>query len=63
MLQDVLAEDAWSETLTTEDRCGLTALFWQRVLPYGDVKLDVIARLSIRTAVLPAARKRIPVRP
>jgi hypothetical protein len=50
MLQDVLAEDTWAEMLTTEDRRGLTPLFWQHVLPYGEVKLDMTARLSIRTA-------------
>jgi TnpA family transposase len=50
MLQDVLTEDEWSELLTPEDRRGLTPLFWQHVLPYGEVKLDMTARLSIRTA-------------
>lgn len=50
MLQDVLAGDAWADMLTTEDRRGLTPLFWQHVLPYGEVKLDMTARLSIRTA-------------
>jgi TnpA family transposase len=50
MLQDVLAEDAWADLLTTEDRRGLTPLFWQHVLPYGEVKLDMTTRLSIRTA-------------
>jgi len=50
MLQDVLAEDAWAGMLTTEDRRGLTPLFWQHVLPYGEVKLDMTALLSIRTA-------------
>ncbi|TIH32270.1 Tn3 family transposase [Subtercola vilae] len=49
MLQDVLAEDAWASLLTTEDRRGLTPLFWQHVLPYGEVKLDMTTRLSIRT--------------
>jgi integrase/recombinase XerD len=49
MLQDVLAEDDWAELLTPEDRRGLTPLFWQHVLPYGEVKLDMTARLSIRT--------------
>lgn len=49
MLQDVLAEDAWADLLTTEDRRGLTPLFWQHVLPYGEVKLDMTTRLSIRT--------------
>jgi len=52
MLQDVLAEDDWAELLTPEDRRGLTPLFWQHVLPYGEVKLDMTTRLSIRTAML-----------
>ncbi len=50
MLQGVLAEDDWAELLTAEDRRGLTPLFWQHVLPYGEVKLDMTTRLSIRTA-------------
>ena len=50
MLQDVLAEHDWIELLTPEDRRGLTPLFWEHVLPYGEVKLDMRARLSIRTA-------------
>ena len=49
LLQDVLAEDNWADMLTAEDRRGLTPLFWQHVLPYGEVKLDMTARLSIRT--------------
>jgi hypothetical protein len=53
MLQDVLAEDEWSELLTAEDRRGLTPLFWQHILPYGEVKLDMTARLNIRTAASP----------
>jgi len=47
MLQDVLAEHDWSDLLTLEDRRGLTPLFWQHVLPYGEVKLDINARLEI----------------
>ena len=50
MLQDVLDEDHWIELLTPEDRRGLTPLFWQHILPYSEVKLDMTARLSIRTA-------------
>jgi len=67
MLQDVLAQDDWTKLLTPEDRRGLTPLFWQHVLPYGEVKLDMTARLSIRatrrTTRQPApsrARKAIP---
>jgi hypothetical protein len=55
LLQDVLAEDDWAELLTPEDRRGLTPLFWQHVLPYGEVKLDMTARLTIRTAPNTAA--------
>lgn len=47
MLQDVLAEDEWANLLTADDRRGLTPLFWQHVLPYGEVKLDMAVRLSI----------------
>ncbi|HEY8701540.1 MAG TPA: Tn3 family transposase [Arthrobacter sp.] len=53
MLQDVLAESKWADTLTPEDRRGLTPLFWRHVLPYGEVKLDMTARLSIRTTTTP----------
>ncbi len=45
MLQDVLADDDWNNLLTTEDRRGLTPLFRQHVLLYGEVKLDMTARL------------------
>lgn len=38
MLQDVLAEDAWTSTLTPADRRGLTPLFWSHVRPYGEVR-------------------------
>ena len=53
MLQEVLAGDDWMDLLTTEDSRGLTPLFWQHVLPYGEVKLDMTARLSIRDTVRP----------
>lgn len=48
-LQDVLAGRDWADTLTAEDRRGLTPLFWQHVLPYGEMKIDTTARPSIRT--------------
>ena len=34
--------------LTADDRRGLTPLFWAHVRPYGEVKLDMAARLNIR---------------
>ncbi len=49
MLQDVLAEEAWSALLTPADRRGLSPLFWQHVRPYGEVTLDLGSRLSIGT--------------
>jgi TnpA family transposase len=56
VLQDILAEDDWADLLTPEDRRGLTPLFWQHVLPYGEVKLDMAARLSIRITQPASAR-------
>ena len=38
MVQDVLADDAWSTALTNEDRRALTPLFWAHVAPYGEIK-------------------------
>jgi Tn3 transposase DDE domain len=35
MLQDVLADPAWEQALTAEDRRGLTPLFWSHVTPTG----------------------------
>jgi TnpA family transposase len=47
MVQDVLADDDWSESLSGEDRRGLTPLFWAHVAPYGEVKLDMHSRLTL----------------
>lgn len=47
MLQEVLAEPAWSGLLTPADRRGLTPLFWDHVRPYGEVRLDLGSRLTI----------------
>jgi TnpA family transposase len=46
-LQDVLAEEEWAGMLGPADRRGLTPLFWQHVRPYGEVRLDMGARLRI----------------
>jgi hypothetical protein len=51
MLQDVLADDDWAEALTPADRRGLTPLFWSHIAPYGEVRLDLRNRLSLRTTV------------
>ena len=50
MLQDVLAQPAWADLLTSADRRGLTPLFWTHVVPYGEVNLDMTSRLSIAHA-------------
>jgi len=47
MLQDVLTEGEWAAMLGPADRRGLTPLFWQHVRPYGEVRLDMGARLRI----------------
>ena len=52
LLQDVLAAPEWADLLTDHDRRGLTPLFWQHILPYGEVKLDMTTRLDIRTDAL-----------
>jgi hypothetical protein len=49
MVQDVLADDAWSTALTNEDRRALTPLFWAHVAPYGEIKLDMRTRLTLNT--------------
>jgi TnpA family transposase len=49
MLQDVLAEDAWLKLLTPEDQRGLTPLFWSNVAPYGEIRLNMTRRLTLRT--------------
>lgn len=51
MLQDVLAEPEWAGLLAPVDRCALTPLFWEHVRPYGEVRLDLGARLTIRGAL------------
>jgi TnpA family transposase len=47
MVQDVVADDNWTRSLTPEDRRGLTPLFWTHVAPYGEVKLDMNSRLML----------------
>ena len=51
MLQDVLADEAWSGLLGEADRRGLTPLFWQHVRPYGEVRLDMASRLALGSPV------------
>ncbi|MFD4945697.1 transposase [Streptomyces sp. NPDC058409] len=55
MLQDVLDEPEWADLLTPADRRGLTPLFWSHVRPYGEVNLDMAARLDL-AATAPGPR-------
>ena len=56
MLQDVLGEPEWADLLTPADRRGLTPLFWSHVRPYGEVNLDMDARLNLTAATVPGPR-------
>ncbi|MFD8968951.1 Tn3 family transposase [Streptomyces sp. NPDC059568] len=56
MLQDILGEPKWAELLTPADRRGLTSLFWSHVRPYGEVNLDMDARLDLAAVKLPGSR-------
>ncbi|MET9662332.1 Tn3 family transposase [Streptomyces sp. NPDC006510] len=56
MLQDVLGEPEWDDLLTPADRRGLTPLFWSHVRPYGEVNLDMAARLNLTAVTVPGPR-------
>ncbi|MEU1465881.1 Tn3 family transposase [Streptomyces sp. NPDC005727] len=56
MLQDILGEPEWADLLTDADRRGLTPLFWSHVRPYGEVNLDMEARLNLTATTVPGAR-------
>jgi hypothetical protein len=46
MIQDVLAHGL--VRLSAEDQRGLTPLFWSNIAPYGEVKLNMQRRLTLR---------------
>jgi TnpA family transposase len=50
LLQRVLAEAAWKARMTTEDRRGLTSLFWSNTRPYGLFNLDMDHHLDLDLA-------------
>ncbi|MFD4862199.1 Tn3 family transposase [Streptomyces atratus] len=56
LVQQVLAEPAWANKLSDEDRRGLTALFWSNVNPYGTFRLDMSKRLDLGPAAVPRPR-------
>jgi hypothetical protein len=45
-----------TELLTPADRRGLTPLFWSHVRPYGEVNLDMDARLKLAAVTVPSPR-------
>jgi len=47
MIQDILAEPAWADRLTAEDKRGLNPLFTSNMTPYGEVKLNMTSRLDL----------------
>jgi hypothetical protein len=51
VIQSLLDDPDCADILTTDaDKRGLTPLFWEHVLPYGEVKLNVISRLTLSGA-------------
>jgi TnpA family transposase len=51
LIQHLLAEPAWANTMTKEDLRGLTPLIYSNVNPYGLIRLDMTERLAIEQAV------------
>jgi hypothetical protein len=47
MIQQVLAESAWANRLSTQDRGCITPLVYGHVNPYGSFHLDLHSRLPI----------------
>ncbi|MGW7546769.1 Tn3 family transposase [Streptomyces sp. NPDC054770] len=60
MLQDVMDDPEWADLLTPADRRGLTPLFWSHVRPYGEVNLNMAARLNLASASVPGPALRKP---
>lgn len=53
MLQNILGEPEWAYLLAPADRRGLTPLSRSHVRPYGDVNLDMDARLNLASTAVP----------
>jgi TnpA family transposase len=50
MIQEVLAEPAWSNRIDANDRRGMTPLIYGHLNPYGNFHLDLHSRLPISPA-------------
>ncbi|MEU3184012.1 Tn3 family transposase [Streptomyces sp. NPDC006923] len=51
LVQQVLADPKWADTLAEADRRGLSPLFWTHVNPYGRFELDMNSRLDLDLGV------------
>lgn len=60
LMQQVLADPKWADTLTDADRRALSPLFWTHVNLYGRFELDMNRRLDLdltaRAAAVPVPR-------
>ncbi|GAA2276107.1 hypothetical protein GCM10010145_38910 [Streptomyces ruber] len=60
LMQQILADPTWADTLTDAERRALSPLFWTHVNPYGRFELDMNSRLELgltaRAATLPGPR-------
>jgi hypothetical protein len=60
MLQDVLAEPEWADSLGDADRRGLIPLFTSNMTPYGDIQHDTSRRLALDDAAEQPAESSVP---
>ena len=58
LMQQVLVDPKWADTLTDADRRALSPLFWTHVNPYGRSELDMNRRmdLDLATRAVPGPR-------
>jgi TnpA family transposase len=60
LVQQILADEKWADTLTDADRRALSPLFWTHVNPYGRFELDMHSRLDLeltaRAVTVPGPR-------
>ncbi|MGW5680240.1 Tn3 family transposase, partial [Streptomyces sp. NPDC003860] len=50
LMQQVLADPKWADTLTGADRRALSPLFWTHVNPYGRFELNMNSHLDLAAA-------------
>ncbi len=50
MLQGILAEQSWLNTMGERERRALSPLIYAHVNPYGTFKLDMKERIALDTA-------------